>query len=95
MRFAILALIALFGLGLGFLVYRALIHSKAFAKLINGALVPTPETTDEVVEQLRTNKARAQACVGKCRTAVRTAREKERTIQRELGTGRRRRRPSE
>lgn len=92
MRFAIIALIVLFGLGIGVLIYRILIHSSAFARLINGVLTPTPETTSEVIERLKNEKTRAKNRAGECRTAAKAAVDNERILQRELGTSRRRRR---
>lgn len=40
MKLAILLLLALIGVVIGFLVYRALIHSARFARLIGGAVEP-------------------------------------------------------
>lgn len=90
MQYEVIALIALFGLVVGILVYRGLVRSKRFTNLIGGIVEPPPETADEIVKRLRTEKSRARDCAGKCKTAARKAHETTREINRELGARRRR-----
>lgn len=68
MYFAIFLLVAMIGLVLGLLLYRMLVRSKSFGRLIGGVIEPPPpETPQEVVNRLRAEKERAHSCVGQCR----------------------------
>jgi hypothetical protein len=51
MRLAIFLLIAVFGLFFGLIVYRCLLHSKRFARLVGGVIEPPAETPNEVLDQ--------------------------------------------
>jgi len=93
MKLAILLLLALIGLVIGFLVYRALIHSARFAQLIGGAVEPPPETPDEVLRRLRTEKDHAGKCAERCKTAACKSCQAVADIQRELRPPRRKRSP--
>jgi len=52
MKLAILLLLALIGLVFGFFLYRTLIRSRGFAKLIGGTIETPPETPGEVINRL-------------------------------------------
>jgi len=84
MRIAILLLIALLGLSLGFLIYRALIHSVKFARLIGGAVEPTPETPDEVMQRLKDAKANALKRAGHYTSDACKSKDAAAAIRREL-----------
>jgi len=84
MKLAILLLLALISLVIGFLVYRALIHSARFARLIDGAVKPPPETPDEVIQRLKAAKDNAHKCVGKCTSSACKSRKTASEIRREL-----------
>jgi len=88
---AILLLVALVGVVFGFLVYRVLVRSERFARLIGGAIEPPPETPEEIVNRLRSEKLRATGCAGKCRSAADKARAAADKIDSELRPPRRRR----
>lgn len=81
---AILLLLAMFGIVFGFFIYRILIRSKSFARLIGGAVEVPPETPNEVINRFRAEKSKARNCVGKCRTAATKANRAARDINREL-----------
>ena len=66
MKLAILLLLVLIGLVFGFLLYRVLIRSKCFAKLIGGAVELLPETPDEVINRLDDAESRACNCADRC-----------------------------
>lgn len=75
MKLAILLLLALIGLVLGFFLYRALVRSERFAKLIGGAVEPPPETTDEVISRLNDVGYQASDRAARCDTTARMARD--------------------
>ena len=84
MKLAILLLLALLGLVFGFFLYRTLIRSERFAKLIGGAVEPPPETPDEVIDHLSSAEGRARNRADSCDTAACEARKAAAEIRRRL-----------
>lgn len=75
MKLAILLLLALIGLVFGFLLYRTLIRSTRFARLIGGAVEPPPETPSEVINRLDEVGYQALDRADRADVAARDARE--------------------
>lgn len=75
MKLAILLLLALIGLIFGFFLYRVLIHSKCFAKLIGRAVEPPPETVDEVINRLDDAESQARDHATRCDTTAHMAKD--------------------
>ena len=75
MKLAILLLLALIGLIFGFFLYRALVRSERFAKLIGGTVEPPPETVDEVINRLDDAGYQALDRAARCDTTARMARD--------------------
>jgi len=73
MKLAILLLLALIGLVFGFLLYRTLIRSRGFAKLIGGAVETPPETPAEVINRLNTAESQARNRADNCKTVAQAA----------------------
>ncbi len=65
MRLAIFFLIASAGLFFGLVVYRCLLHSKRFARLVGGVIKPPAETTD-VLDQYTKAGRRASQYADNC-----------------------------
>ena len=84
MKLAILLLLALIGLIFGFFLYRTLVRSKRFAKLIGGAVETPPETPDEVINCLDNAENRAHASAERADAAVRMANDAGVKIRRRL-----------
>ena len=75
MKLAILLLLALIGLILGFFLYRALVRSERFAKLIGGTVEPPPETTNEVISRFDDVEGQARNHATRCDTTARMAKD--------------------
>ncbi len=75
MKLAILLLLILIGLFFSFFLYRALVRSERFAKLIGGAVEPPPETADEVIARLDDVGDQALDRAARCDTFARMARD--------------------
>jgi len=84
MKLAILLLLALIGLIFGFFLYRVLVHSKRFAKLIGGAVEPPPETVDEVINRLDDIEGQAHDHATRCDATARMAKDAGIEIRRRL-----------
>lgn len=75
MKLAILLLLALIGLIFGFFLYRTLIRSERFAKLIGGAVEPPLETVDEVINRLDDIGGQARDHATHCDATARMAKD--------------------
>jgi len=83
MRLAIFLLIAVFGLFFGISMYRCLLRSKRFARLVGDIVEPPSETTD-VIDQYTEAGRRASQYADNCDANALTAQQKAAIIRKKL-----------
>jgi len=90
MYYAFLLLFAILVAAGGVLVYRTLIHSRGFSRLIGGVVEPAPESDDEIVDSYHESQNRLQHLATQNDGQARTSKATAKRVRKELGSKSRR-----